>query len=252
MARQWSWPSHCRIYGKTLPTRLDLCRLCLSISRWTLWYSSCSSISAPESSSHLVDPNEWADLLAASGAKWVLSIALTDLALYSIPYRCRYVVLTSKVCLCVSLTYERDVFVSVWIASRRFHHVAVEVFAQLERNGCGSEARLGWWGLQFCCVSLVSSVLGLSTGDLATAIRNRTDLVFGLYHSMFEWFNPLFLEDQKNGFKTQLFPFVRHSTTVFSFTRVILHRSLDEDFARTERNRRSLQTVGNLVRWCRW
>ena len=43
-------------------------------------------------------------------------------------------------------------------------------------------------------------------GDLANSIRNRTDLVFGLYHSMFEWFNPLYLEDKQNGFKTQLFP----------------------------------------------
>ena len=43
-------------------------------------------------------------------------------------------------------------------------------------------------------------------GDLANAIRNRTDLVFGLYHSMYEWFHPLYLEDKKNEFKTQFFP----------------------------------------------
>ncbi|CAF1296718.1 unnamed protein product [Rotaria sp. Silwood1] len=42
--------------------------------------------------------------------------------------------------------------------------------------------------------------------DLANAIRNRTNLVFDLYHSMFEWFHPLFLEDKQNGFKTRLFP----------------------------------------------
>ncbi|CAF1486578.1 unnamed protein product [Rotaria sordida] len=46
----------------------------------------------------------------------------------------------------------------------------------------------------------------LLPGDLANAIRNRTNLVFGLYHSMFEWFHPLFLEDKQNGFKTRLFP----------------------------------------------
>ncbi|XP_043217743.1 alpha-L-fucosidase-like [Amphibalanus amphitrite] len=33
-------------------------------------------------------------------------------------------------------------------------------------------------------------------GDLATAIRNRTDLHFGLYHSLYEWFNPLYLNDR--------------------------------------------------------
>ena len=42
-------------------------------------------------------------------------------------------------------------------------------------------------------------------GDLAKAIRNRTDLVFGLYHSLYEWFHPLYLEDKRNGYKTQFF-----------------------------------------------
>lgn len=30
-------------------------------------------------------------------------------------------------------------------------------------------------------------------------------LHFGLYHSLYEWFNPLFLADQASGFKTQNF-----------------------------------------------
>jgi hypothetical protein len=47
------------------------------------------------------------------------------------------------------------------------------------------------------------------SGDLANAIRNRTDIQFGLYHSMFEWFHPLYLEDKQNNFTTQLFPTVR-------------------------------------------
>ena len=42
-------------------------------------------------------------------------------------------------------------------------------------------------------------------GDLAQAIRNSTDLKFGLYHSLFEWFNPLLIEDSKNNESTQLF-----------------------------------------------
>ncbi|CAF4368733.1 unnamed protein product, partial [Adineta steineri] len=43
-------------------------------------------------------------------------------------------------------------------------------------------------------------------GDLANAIRSRTNITFGLYHSMYEWFHPLYLEDKKNGFKTQFLP----------------------------------------------
>ncbi|CAF0776283.1 unnamed protein product [Didymodactylos carnosus] len=42
-------------------------------------------------------------------------------------------------------------------------------------------------------------------GDLARSIRNRTDLKFGLYHSFFEWFNPLYNEDAKNQFQTSKF-----------------------------------------------
>ena len=40
-------------------------------------------------------------------------------------------------------------------------------------------------------------------GDLATAIRNNTDIHFGLYYSLFEWFHPLFLKDKANKFTTQ-------------------------------------------------
>ncbi|XP_054707938.1 alpha-L-fucosidase-like isoform X2 [Uloborus diversus] len=42
-------------------------------------------------------------------------------------------------------------------------------------------------------------------GDLADAIRNKTDLHFGVYHSMYEWFNPLYLTDKSNKYTTQYF-----------------------------------------------
>ncbi|KAK3889033.1 hypothetical protein Pcinc_006909 [Petrolisthes cinctipes] len=43
-------------------------------------------------------------------------------------------------------------------------------------------------------------------GDLAKAIRSKaTDIHFGLYHSLFEWFNPLYLMDKKNNFTTNYF-----------------------------------------------
>ncbi len=42
-------------------------------------------------------------------------------------------------------------------------------------------------------------------GELATSIRNRTNIVFGLYYSLLEWFNPVFLKDKANNFTTQYF-----------------------------------------------
>ncbi|CAL4244285.1 unnamed protein product, partial [Meganyctiphanes norvegica] len=44
-------------------------------------------------------------------------------------------------------------------------------------------------------------------GELATAIRGNSTLTFGLYHSMFEFFNPMHLEDKANNFTTQEFVF---------------------------------------------
>ncbi|XP_075059327.1 plasma alpha-L-fucosidase isoform X2 [Mixophyes fleayi] len=43
-------------------------------------------------------------------------------------------------------------------------------------------------------------------GELAEAIRQTTDMHFGLYHSLFEWFNPLFQLDKNNSFQTHYFP----------------------------------------------
>ena len=81
-------------------------------------------------------------------------------------------------------------------------------------------------------------------GDLANAIRNRTDLVFGLYHSMYEWFHPLYLEDKKNEFKTQFFPNVCSLSIQW---RRRTFRYVDENIAGTQGNCRKLQTLGDLV-----
>jgi len=45
----------------------------------------------------------------------------------------------------------------------------------------------------------------LFVGDLAKAVRSRSDLHFGLYHSLFEWFHPLYKEDKANKFQTNKF-----------------------------------------------
>ncbi|XP_019367941.1 PREDICTED: tissue alpha-L-fucosidase, partial [Gavialis gangeticus] len=42
--------------------------------------------------------------------------------------------------------------------------------------------------------------------ELGQALRDR-NIYYGLYHSLLEWFHPLYLDDKKNGFKTQNFVF---------------------------------------------
>ncbi|XP_033755187.1 alpha-L-fucosidase-like [Pecten maximus] len=42
-------------------------------------------------------------------------------------------------------------------------------------------------------------------GELAAAVRKKKDLHFGVYHSLFEFYNPLFLQDQQNHYRTQEF-----------------------------------------------
>ena len=46
-------------------------------------------------------------------------------------------------------------------------------------------------------------------GELAKAIRSTTpDLRFGLYHSLYEWYHPLYRRDKHNNFTTN--DFVAH------------------------------------------
>ena len=40
--------------------------------------------------------------------------------------------------------------------------------------------------------------------EITTAVR-KTDMRLGLYHSLFEWYNPLYKMDAASGHKTQLF-----------------------------------------------
>lgn len=53
-------------------------------------------------------------------------------------------------------------------------------------------------------------------GDLAKAIRNRTDIRFGLYHSLFEFYNDLYLEDKANNFTTQKFVEVKFVKSIIN------------------------------------
>ncbi|KAK7483639.1 hypothetical protein BaRGS_00025072 [Batillaria attramentaria] len=42
-------------------------------------------------------------------------------------------------------------------------------------------------------------------GELAKALRSKTKIHLGLYHSLFEWFHPLYLQDKANNYTTQDF-----------------------------------------------
>ena len=48
----------------------------------------------------------------------------------------------------------------------------------------------------------------MNTGELVTSLR-KEGLKVGLYHSLFEWFHPLYLQDYDNNFTTQKFVAVR-------------------------------------------
>ena len=101
---------------------------------------------APMFKAEMWNPDDWAELFAASGA--------------------RYVVLTSK------------------------HHEGFTLWP--------SEGSWNWNAMD------VGPHRDL-VGDLAAAVRKQKSLHFGLYHSLFEWFNPIYLEDKAGGFKTQNF-----------------------------------------------
>lgn len=41
-------------------------------------------------------------------------------------------------------------------------------------------------------------------GDLSAAVRSA-NMTFGLYHSLYEWFNPMYLADKQTNFSTAVF-----------------------------------------------
>jgi len=46
-------------------------------------------------------------------------------------------------------------------------------------------------------------------GDLAKAVKAKPGMHFGLYHSMMDWFHPLYLEDKASGWKSNMFPLMK-------------------------------------------
>ncbi|XP_043940761.1 tissue alpha-L-fucosidase-like [Protopterus annectens] len=114
---------------------------------------------APQFTAEFFDPDSWADLFQAAGAK--------------------YVVLTTK------------------------HH---EGF-----TNWGSPVSWNWNAVDTGPRRDLVKALGI-------AIRKRK-LYYGLYHSLFEWFNPAYLQDKRNGFKTQNFVFGKTLPELFDLVK---------------------------------
>ena len=93
-------------------------------------------------------------------------------------------------------------------ASRGFHPVAFKEILELECSRRWSPQKPPWYYIhgahQRDCITFT-----LSTGDLAKAVKKKETLKFGLYHSLYEWYNPLYLEDKANNFTTQYYIKVR-------------------------------------------
>ncbi|XP_036398627.1 plasma alpha-L-fucosidase [Megalops cyprinoides] len=102
---------------------------------------------APQFTAEFFDAKQWAEIFAASGAK--------------------YVVLTTK------------------------HHEGFTLW--------GSKYSWNWNAVD------VGPKRDL-VGEVADALRAQGDLRLGLYHSLFEWFHPLFVQDAANVFTTNQFP----------------------------------------------
>lgn len=50
--------------------------------------------------------------------------------------------------------------------------------------------------------------------ELCDAIRTNTSLKFGLYHSLYEWFNPMYLSDKQKSFSDNEFVVNKVSKTI--------------------------------------
>ena len=67
--------------------------------------------------------------------------------------------------------------------------------------------------IHFDCLNIrMCSVLNyfqLFIGEFSTAIK-KSGLHLGLYHSLYEWFNPLYMKDKANNFTTKEFVKVKN------------------------------------------
>lgn len=129
---------------------------------------------AKDFTAEFYDPNQWSKIFEASGAQ--------------------YIVLTSK----------HHEGYTLWPSKYSFSWNAKDVGPHRDLLGIIDNLLIKY-GKFYCKYSFYMFDFFLFVGELATAIRKNTKLRFGLYHSLYEWYNPLYLHDKKNNFSTDLF-----------------------------------------------
>ncbi|KAJ8297720.1 hypothetical protein KUTeg_024251 [Tegillarca granosa] len=125
---------------------------------------------APQFKAEFFEPDKWAKLFESSGA--------------------RYVVLTSK---------HHEGF-PLWPSRWAWNWNAMDNGPHRDLVGMYYEFK-SWILFDRC---LYHCLRYYFIGDLSKSVKKR-GLKFGLYYSLYEWFNPLYLEDKRNGFRTQTY-----------------------------------------------
>ncbi|KAM4795358.1 tissue alpha-L-fucosidase [Rhinophrynus dorsalis] len=83
-------------------------------------------------------------------------------------------------------------------------------------------------------------------GDLGAALRKR-NIRYGLYHSLLEWFHPLYVLDRDNGFKTQYFVFTKTMPELYD----LVHR-YEPDLIWSDGDWESPDTYWNSTDFLAW
>lgn len=150
---------------------------------------------ASQFTAELFDPTSWAELVAASGARYVVLTSKHHEGYTNWPSA------FSPNWNSMDVGPKRDL-VGEYCLGNLYIYELLFYFLHSERI-----ESLGITVISYTFPRLhIDIIMHSVTGDLAKAFRSKAPHVhFGLYHSMFEWFNPLFLEDKENNFSTNVF-----------------------------------------------
>ncbi|KAH6941343.1 hypothetical protein HPB50_016678 [Hyalomma asiaticum] len=84
-------------------------------------------------------------------------------------------------------------------------------------------------------------------GDLASAVRRKQGMRFGVYHSMMDWFHPLYLADKESGFTEARFP---HAKTLQELRELV--ERYQPDVLRTDGDMEAPDTYWNSTNFLAW